>query len=153
MCSVQRGNNVEQSWRGYHMFIICYIHYECKPPTRNFSPFFSWREASLYVSRLHMEVVVEGPPPLKLNKTSSKLYQKPTKLVVFVLKAVCSQPMPSPRLGLLSLDPKSTRCFSLRARETDSWWRGVVFPPPYLAPPTPTSLLWLILTQSVRVSK
>lgn len=153
MCSVQRGNNVEQSWRGYHMFIICYHTLRVQTPNPQLFAMFPWHEASLYVPRLHMEAVVEGPPPLKLNKTSSKLYQKPTKLVVFVLKAVCSQPMPSPRLGLLSLEPKSTRCFSPRARETDSWWRGVVFPPPYLAPPTSTPLLWLISTESVRVFK
>lgn len=37
MCSVQRGNNVEQSRRGYHMFIICYHTLWVQTP--NFSPF------------------------------------------------------------------------------------------------------------------
>lgn len=94
-----------------------------------FSLFHLGPRALLYVSPAHGDGC-KGLRALKLNKTSSKLYQKPTKLVVFVLKAVCSQPMPSPRLGLLSLDPKSTRCSSpeplkLIARDAVSFFTAV----------------------------
>lgn len=64
---------------------------------------------------------------LKVNKTFEQFLQKPTKLVAFVLKPVCSWLLRSLHLRVCVLWSRIQPDVSFWATETDSSWHSVIF--------------------------